>query len=296
MEFFVSWTSRDPVIQKYDQEANVLISPYYVTNTWSISKWKTLPAKLFVDSGAYSINEKTLCPEDILKRQTHISKKWPNHKKLYFCHPDLIIPMRSSFIETNKIINISLERAKKYINLIKKNKNQCIPVGVIHGFDEETLLLSYQELYNAGYRHFAIGSLAIRISHSKKQCLKAIKTITEFSDNPVHLFGVLLPSHSFCHQVELDSFDSAAPAKLGYYGTVLYGPNLEHYVISPSAKQKIRDRFWRFRKATDEPFHCDCPICKFNPQILNSKDDKRSKINRIIHNYFQIKWATEKIT
>lgn len=296
MEFFVSWTSRDPVFQEYDNEANILISPHFVNHSWTIENWKTTPARLFIDSGAYSVNERHLSVEEVLKRQIHIGQNWPTQKPLYFSHPDLIIPLGLSFSGISKRIKESNERAKKYITFIRKRKIKCKPVGVIHGFDEETILLSYQELLDVGYRYFAIGSLAIRITHSNTKCLKTIRTVCEVCKDPVHLFGILVPFHSFSEKVRLTSFDSAAPAKLGYFGTVLYGPQLNHFIIAPNAKQRMRDKLWKFRKAIDEPLPCNCPICTSNYEKLNAKNDNQSKANRIVHNYFQVKWATQKIT
>lgn len=295
MEFFVSWTRQDPVFHEYDSNANVLISPHYVNHSWNISKWQKLPHKLIIDSGAYSVNEKSFSCDDILRRQTFMTDGWDDQNNLYFSHPDLLIPLKATFSTMNQQISKSLDRAKKYISKIRKKKIKCNPIGVIHGFDEETLISSYNELIDSGYKHFAIGSLAVRISHSKNLCLTAIKILSDFGVKPLHVFGVLWPSHAIENYYKLSSFDSAAPSKLGFYGTVLYGPKLDHYVISPNSKQKLRDRFWKFRKSLDNPLPCDCPVCKLNSKRLNSTNEKKSKIDRIIHNYFQIKWATEKI-
>jgi len=295
MDFFASWTRQDPIFQDYDSGAKVLVSPHQVNQNWNISKWKKNPQTLIIDSGAYSISKKSLSCNDILERQLFMTDGWNDHDNLYFCHPDLIIPLKSSFSEKNTLIIKSLERAKKYICIIREKKIKCNPIGVIHGFDEETLLSSHSELCNFGYKHFAIGSLAIRISHSKDMCLTAIKILSDFGVKPLHIFGVLWPSHVNDDKNDLSSFDSAAPSKLGFYGTVLYGPKLEHYIISPNSKQRMRDQFWKFRKSLKEPLSCECPVCRLNPRGLNSKNDKQSKINRIIHNYYQVKWATAQI-
>lgn len=295
MEFFVSWTKKDPVFQSFDPNANVLVSPHYVPQSWSVSDWTVLPSTLLLDSGAYSINEGSMTYQNVLDRQISMSKGWNDHKKLYFCHPDLLIPRGCGFYRMNCIIRESLDRAKRYIDLIKKKRIKCIPLGVIHGFDDETLISSYQELKSVGYKHFALGSMARRISHSKELCLDILRLLSDYFVSPLHLFGVLWPSYANTGSYNLTSFDSASPSKMGFYGTVLYGPDLNKYVIAPNSKQKMRDHLWKFRKSIETPLPCNCPVCSDDPMRLIQTNLSKAKSDRTIHNYFQIKWATEKI-
>ena len=295
MKFFVSWTSRDPCFQDYDHECNVLVSPANVPSLWNITNWKNLPNELFVDSGAFSIRGDVITPiENILKRQLFIAKGWPSSKNLYFSHPDLLLPLKSSFNDTNDRVALSLARAKEYFHLLSRSKTKAIPVGVIHGFDEETVLCTYCELKDIGYRHFALGSLGIRLSRHKKTCIKSIRTAQKYGVKPLHLFGVTLPlvANQDLDQ-DLESFDTSSPAKLGFYGTVLYGKPLKRYVIAPDSKQKFHDLSFTFREAITNPLPCKCPICKLDPQKLVRKPESEAKINRTIHNYFQIKWELQ---
>jgi len=296
MKFFVSWTKREPLFQEYDPECNILVSPSNVPLNWSVSHWKTQPRELFVDSGAFSVrnNQMRSCQE-ILQRQLDITKKWSQNRTLYFSHPDILIPIKCNFYKQNKITKMSMERARLYFELHSKKNTCSIPIGVIQGFDEETIVNSYYELINIGYTHFALGSIGIRLSRYKKLCVNAINIAQKYNIKPLHLFGITLPINGSNFSNGIDSFDSSTPAKLAFYGTVLYGSPIERYVISPNSKQTYRDRCFTFRKNLSNPMPCDCPVCKVDPNKLIAKNDPEAKINRIIHNYFQIKWATEKL-
>lgn len=294
MKFFVSWTTRDPVYHEFDPEAHILVSPNGVPKKWHTSLWSTLPKELFVDSGAFTKTSELPSVEDVLLSQISITTGWDEQKKLFFAHPDLILPLKSTFKNTNLLINQSLERAKKYLNLLHKKQIKALPIGVIHGFDEESLIGSYYQLKEVGYRYFALGSLALRFSRSKDTCLQAINIITDYGINPLHIFGVSWPMQEECRKYDIDSFDCSSPAKLGFYGSVLYGNPLKRYVIAPSAKQKLHDKFFNFRTSIDKPLPCTCPICSDDPNRLVPHQGTKAKQDRALHNYFQLKWATKK--
>ena len=294
MKFFVSWTSRDPVFQNYDPDCKVLVSPTNVPRNWTISEWRNLPDELFVDSGSFSI--KTNCfpsCKEVLDRQLLLSNNWPSSRTLYFSHPDVMLPVKVTFFELNKRINHSIERAKIYFDSLQRVRPNITPVGVLHGYDEETLLNTYLELRQMGYRHFALGSLALRRSTHRSLCLRAINICQRYEIKPLHLFGITWPINNLIETPEIASFDSSAPVKLAIYGTVLYGPPLKRYVIRPDAQQVYRDRCFKFRDSLSEPLACNCPVCKSDPDRIITKNGKEAKFHRTIHNYFQIKWETE---
>ncbi len=294
MKFFVSWSRRDPVFQEYDKECNILVSPANITQNWTISNWRTLPKILFIDSGAYSIrsNEIPAC-EEIFNRQRTISKYWPEDRKLFYSHPDILIPHKAHFEDQSKIINLSLERAKRYFDIITKSKCNAVPIGVIHGFDEESILNTYYELLDIGYRYFALGSIGSRMSKNKELCINTIKIAQRYDIKPLHLFGIT-PINNDEVLNDIASFDNAAPSKLGFFGTVLYGSPLKRYVIAPDAKQKYHDKCFSFRTSIPAPLPCECPICLVDPQRLIVKYGSKANQNRAIHNYFQLKWEIEK--
>ncbi len=295
MKFFVSWTKREPLFQKYDPFCNILVSPANVPNDWTIREWEVLPEELFIDSGAFSFRNNNIpsCQE-ILKRQLLIGQAWPKDKKLYFSHPDLLIPRKTTYKDQNSIIRRSIERGKEYIDRLYKFSSKAIPVGVIHGFDEESIVASYQVLKSFGYKNFALGSIGIRLSNHKSLCLSAIDIVEKYRIEPVHLFGITLPLGILNLSKTIFSFDSSTPTKLAFYGTVLYGTPLKRYVISPTAEQKFHMKCFTFRSSIPNPLPCECPVCKVDPKKLLEKYDSAAKFNRIVHNYFQIKWETEK--
>jgi len=296
MKYFVSWTRRDPIFQEYDKQCNVLISPANVRLNWSIENWTKLPNELLIDSGAYSFRNGQLpsCKE-IFERQCIIAKNWPTELKLYFSHPDLLIPLNTNFQKRNKIINLNIKRSKVYFDIVAKSKIPIIPIGVIHGFDEESILATYFELREVGYRYFALGSIGIRLSRYRELCINIIRTAQFYDIKPLHLFGITWPVKETDLPNDISSFDSSVPAKLGFFGTVLYGSPLKRYVIAPNARQIYHDKSFSFRESIPEPLPCECPVCKVDPTKLISKYSTESNQNRTIHNYFQIKWEIEKI-
>ena len=130
MKFIVSWTKREPIFQDYDPQCSVLVSPAGVPLNWSISKWKALPNELFIDSGAFSVRSNKIAScEELLERQIFMSKGWPSTQKLFFSHPDILIPVKTNFEDINKIINKSIERAEIYFDLLSKRNVNATPVG-----------------------------------------------------------------------------------------------------------------------------------------------------------------------
>lgn len=296
MKYYVSWTRRDPEFQLYDSSCNVLVSPAYVPQNWSILKWERLPANLFIDSGAFSYDpDNPPSCADILNQQIRISKGWPHNTGLYFAHPDMLIPRKTSFYDANQLIKLSVERAKTYFELIQNADTPAQPVAVLHGFDEESLLNTYEELKDLGYKKFALGSLAVRITQNKKKCIRALEIVEKYNIKPIHLFGITWPINGVNLTLSIDSFDTSSPAKLAFYGTVLYDSPPKRYVIAPNAEQQYRDSHFSFRDQINEPKPCKCPICIVDPNQLVPKSTKEAKTSRAIHNYFQIKWETSKI-
>lgn len=294
MKYFVSWTSREPEFQEFDPDCNVLVSPTNVPLSWTITDWQKLPKELFIDSGAFSVkSNRKPSVLDVLKSQIRMSKKWPTDRKLYFSHPDILIPIKAHYSSYNKIIKQSLERAKEYFRLLRKSKSDAIAVGVIQGFDEESILHSFAELKEVGYRYFGLGSLGIRITLYRKFCLDVIRMVQKYEIAPLHLFGITLPiiEKLSINSKQVVSFDTSTPAKLAFYGTVLYGNPLKRYVISPNPTQKHYEKSFNFRQGIDKPLLCNCPVCNSGGEKLVQKFERDAKKYRTIHNYFQIKWA-----
>jgi len=294
MKYFASWTSRDPHYHDYDNDASILVSPMLVPQYWNVSCWNNIPKELFIDSGAYTKSNKLPSCRDVLSRQIAISKGWDFGRSTYFSHPDIIIPLKASYPQIVQIIKSSIERARDYFALLNKKKIQVIPIGVLHGFDEESLLCSYYELKNFGYKYFALGSIAQRFSTDKSTCLKTIETVLLHGVDPLHLFGITWVLQDQNGSLPIHSFDCSAAAKLGFYGTVLYGTPLRRYVIAPSSKQIMHDESFSFREAIPEPLPCNCPICIEDPSRLLPTKGSQAKHARSLHNYFQLKWNTMK--
>ena len=295
MQYFISWTNIDPEFQQYDKNCNILLSPKLLYSNWDITKWKTFPKRLFIDSGVYTAgNREMKNPEEILQDQIYICKKWPDEKLLYLSHPDVILPYNITYKECQKLINLNLERAKIYFDLINRMKRNLKPIGVIHGLCEEDILNSFYELVEIGYSFFALGSLGIRLSKNRRIVLDLLNIVNDYCLDPIHIFGITIPLIQKSSNFNFASYDTSTPIKLAYFGTVLYGTPLKRYLIAPSKKQIQRDKNFSFRIPIEKPMFCNCPICIINPNALLEGNANTIKYNRIIHNYFLLKWSTTK--
>ncbi len=295
MIYYITWTNCDPEFQVYDDDCNILLSPSLLPKSWSTLQWKTLPKRLFIDSGVYSSGSKDIkdC-EDVLVDQLRICKYWPENRPVYFSHPDIIIPYKATFNEGQKLIKLNIERAKRFKEEVKKTNKIIRPVGVIHGLYEDDILNSFFELKSIGYEYFAIGSLSGRLVKNRELVIRLLQNLSDYNINPIHIFGITIPLIEKSRKFNFSSYDTSSPIKLAYYGTVLYGPPIARYVISPSRKQIQRDRSFSFRVHIQKPEYCECPVCSLNPNALLERDSTKVKFNRIIHNYFQLKWSTIK--
>lgn len=295
MEFYVTWTECDPVFQNYDPECRLLLSPSLLTINWSVKKWTVKPYSLFIDSGSYS-SDRDIPVNLILKDQVRIIKGANQDGNIYFAHPDIILQTCIPYHEEIRFIKKNLARAQEYIDLVYKQQIDVCPVGIIQASSEEDFLCSFYQLKDMGYSYFGVGSISKRMIKEKNLLPKILKIIQTQNIKPVHLFGIspfFLTDTSLFRVIA--SFDTSAPIRLGYYGTVLYSNPFRRYVIKPNAYQKHRDKNFAFRLHLEEPFNCECPICKEDPFALLNPDKKVGKTNRIIHNYFQIKMESTKI-
>lgn len=292
--FFVSWTKCEPEFQFYDSECNILISPPLMPKNWTTREWEQYPNKIIVDSGIYTSSKQSLnTVENVFEMQFALVKKFPTERECFFSHPDVIIQKNLSFYDESIIIKSNLKRAYEYIKLLKQKNIFRKPIGVIHGFDPDTVYFSFQELSRMGYEFFGIGSLSIRSINNKSLIRDILSFSSELGIKPLHVFGLTLPFHSGLNEFSINSFDTSTPVKLAYNGTVLYDNPLKRYIIKPNNYQELRAGVYTFRTIIEKPLKCNCPICEKDSDnlIVGTPDEQKKK--RMIHNYFQLKWSIQ---
>lgn len=122
------------------------------------------------------------------------------------------IPTLSSE-EQERRVNLTLEKAKEFIEVYKEFGSKFIPVGVIQGTTPESYALQLPEYVDMGYRYIGIGGLVFR---SDKEIQKIVENLVEKRRDlgkPVwiHLFGIFRPKlQSFFRNAGVNSFDSAS--------------------------------------------------------------------------------------
>lgn len=292
-KFFCSWTRVDPEFQIYDDEANLLLSPTILSKNWDVTKWSKLPARLYIDSGIYSNVKSRPTEKSILAEQLRISQNL-SEIPVYYSHPDILIPTGTDYRAADFLIRENLKRASIFLRLFKEKSVNGIPVGVIHGFDYETIYLTYQELIKMGYEYFAIGSLSVRINYERTLVIEILNFLIRAGIKPIHVLGITLPLLNEIKSNAFSSFDTAAPIKIAHNGSVLYSPPLKRYIIRPNSLDSLRAKVYSFRIPIPDPLECRCPVCIEDKEQLVGDNNALIRNKRSLHNYFILKWETEK--
>jgi len=112
-------------------------------------------------------------------------------------------------LEKDNRIKITLENARKFLELHKKNNYHYIPIGVAQGYDLNTYKKSVKSLIKMGYSYIGIGGL---VQYNSDFILDVLKEINPYISNvKLHLFGVLRPNYlKEFENLGVTSFDSAS--------------------------------------------------------------------------------------
>lgn len=159
--------------------------------------------KVFYDCGAYSYKNEDVPPIDaknayekyfqIAKTEDLVTS--PDHMLIKNCN----IKKRMEF---NK------KESEIFINLVS---DKFIPIATIHGTDVKKQLQYGKYLTNLGYKHLAIGGLAIR-AKNKNYVTSTVETIrNKFPDVYIHVFGISAPYYvEKWKELKINSFDGSS--------------------------------------------------------------------------------------
>lgn len=291
--FYISWTKLEPEFQQYDTSCNILLSPSLLRGGWNCRMWEHLPKRLMIDSGVYTAQGK-LHTSEVLHSQRKLAEGSDEIAEVFFPHADQIIPPGLTFAEEQAAIRENMKRAHRYLREFRAAGLQGTPVGVIHAFDEESMYYCYRTLSSMGYRSFGIGSLSVRSKKSKTSVKQVLETAINLGIGPLHIFGITLPFYTEDPGPGIISFDTSTPIRMAYNGSILYHGPLRRYILRPEGYQKERAHQFAFNTILHEPKPCSCPVCSVDPLQLISGSESEKKRNRMIHNYFQLRWELER--
>jgi 7-cyano-7-deazaguanine tRNA-ribosyltransferase len=301
MDFYVSWSHRDPLYQLYDRQCSMLISIMNVTNVWKLSRFSLLPHQVMLDSGSYGYVANQLplpTPREVFQRQLAIIAD--TDVPTIICAVDKPMLGRTlSLTERNQAIDKTIANAWELKVLMaeydkndesgKRRRYLIEPLAVIQGYDTATLKYCAKHLLALGYTHFGIGSMAHL--YDTEEIVKRVKVVQSLVGTSVHVFGVTaIETLKQLNEIGVTSVDSARPIKAAIYNEILYSEPYRRFGIAGS-QYKAKDRKFGIDKMLSELFiSCPCPVC--NNSVNNDLlylGVRKYLLLRAIHNYYHVK-------
>jgi len=293
LDFYVSWSHSDALYSDYFESCPLLISAIS-RNTYSLKRFKKVPLKLIIDSGAVFYAKKNLKykVKDIFEEQLKLAMPLLNKCPITLVHADEPLLNKKTVSEKFDAVQKTIVNAQEYMNLAKRNsivqENKLSIMGVIQGYDLPSLRFSIFELQKLGYVKFGIGSL---LGKSVDVQIELIKFASELvgAEN-LHVFGVTgIPQIKEMKNMKIASFDSSRPTKAAIYHQVFYSDPFQTFVIDQSKIDK------RQGQRLDAPLACDCPICKINQNDIFNISHRKYTLLRSIHNYYHFSKTINRI-
>lgn len=290
MDYYISWTHSDPVYQQFLPGCRVLVSPPNVNLAWHTDRWPTLPQELLLDSGAfqYQRSGRSTDPASVLQRQLQMVAGITI--PIGICHLD--VPM----LGTRTIAELERRMTQNLTNahwLINQTQTERLPshirlIGVIQGYNVESVNLAALALADMGYTHFALGSLAGMVASAKTELLRRIEAALEAVGPALHVLGVssaaLLPE---LVRLGVASADSGAPIHEAWRGGIFYSQPFRRYKLS-SPHMREWQRSYRFSEILSEPLPCACLVCQEDSSRLIEPKGKHFVNLRALHNYYHL--------
>lgn len=287
MDLFMCWADTDPLYQEHFPNCNIQISLSNVPLSWNIKRFPVLPAKIMLDSGAYSLinnPHKKLNPVAIFEQQLRIAEG--STIPTILCHLDVpLLPGLDDTLEIYHHLERTILNAHQFM---EHYRSAHLPpnfksLGVIQGNNYDTISFCARELQRIRFDQLGIGSLAAL--YDTRSILERVGYAIHCVGSNLHVFGVSAPETvAQLRSMGIRSFDSSTPMKTAMYNTVLYSHPLRRYGLPGSAVQ-------RNLTCLDKPLPCDCPICTKDPTLIMGVGSKKANNMRAIHNYYH--WRKE---
>lgn len=290
MKYYVAWVDSDPVFQEYLPSVGVLVSPPSVTHAWHTKQWPTAPLSLILDSGGYQNRRRrlSLTPDEVLKRQLHILADYPG--SVGICHFDVPPVGKQGVSARDRHLAQNLAHAEW---LLLQAKQLSLPenaylIGVIQGYDIETVFFSGLALADLGYQHFALGSLAGMVASSRERLLRRVEAALEAVGPNLHILGVSSPPLlAELVRLGIRSADSSAPMHEAWRGGLFYSRPFRRFKI-PSPHFKEWQRSYSFAEVLPAPLPCECPVCQTDTSMLMQPLGRQAIHRRAIHNCYHL--------
>lgn len=320
MEFFVAWYYGDPEYQSIDKNCSVALSLTNVPRSWTVNKWDYTPRKLIVGCGPYDRRKKSGLEgnKQILKRQLDLVDDF--NGDVFLPNPDFRLLKKHGKKELIQRWKLNLLNAKRHMDEFQKQTppKNVRPLGVIHGFNEKSLIECAHYLKKIGYEYFALGSQETISRLDRGSIATFINTLSK-EVNYLHVLGVssmdLFKEYSVSN---VSSIDSSTPIKEAFTNGFYFSQPLQRFKICTERLNVNWIKKWGYANLLCNPIWekkcnhlcenlntnlkkrvikveqlptCGCPVCrKFGIQqglLLIGKKIYNNR--RALHNYFHIK-------
>lgn len=290
MEFFIAWTDSDPEYQLYDGNCSLLLSPPVFSRAFRATRLQRLPKRLLIDSGAYTLRRQAgnrFTQADLFNWQMTLLEGVDLAKtKVLLSHLDDPLDPGLAPSVAYQRMESTLARAWDFLSLAERSglRTQVELIGVIQGYDLDSIRWSAREMKRLGFHRFGLGSLAML--YNPLEIARRVQAAVDEIGTDLHLFGITsVRVLRAVRDLGVASIDSARPVKEAMFYVLLYSEPFRRYALAGHRREDMGGQ------QLADALPCDCPICRDDPTPLFQTGAKRYTNARAIHNYFHLKQA-----
>jgi len=289
MKFFVAIYPGDAKFHNFLSPENFNYGYLYSISSFNseniMKHFEGFTGDVIIDAGSFKFIDKENLPisqKQVLLKQIKLAKKLVTANRIIICHLDFPLKLDQSEREMRKRINITLENAMEFKSLFNTfNFNgKVYSMGIIQGYDEESIRSCYEILKDLDFDFYGIGGLAMLVQTAVgkwRVALKRIEYIIELlgkRSKNLHIFGVnnlkILQKIGEC-RMNIHSIDSSSPTKAAFNSRIF-----------------INGRQKDFRKMNTSSLKCACPVCVQLKEKVLLRGKKIYNNIRAIHNLYDL--------
>lgn len=289
MEFYVSWSHSDALYTDYFPDSPILISAL-PDNRWALKRFNSKPKKLIIDCGSvfYVRQRKRPMVKDIFELQRSFIEESEQGCDITLVHFDEPMLNKKTLSERYQAMERTLFNAYEYLQLVRQSEldKSINCMGVIQGYDRESIRYSAFELKRIGYSKFGIGSLLAKGHNKQVELIQYAIEVVGASN--LHVFGVTgITQMSAMIDMGVKSIDSSRPTMAAAFFQVFYSNPFRTYYLSDSRAKPTADN------RISNPLPCDCPVCLNQKSEILIPSPREYMRLRSIHNYYHLVRALE---
>lgn len=288
MEFFVSWTDSDPEYQLYDLNCSMLISPPVFPRVFRLTRLSRIPRRVWIDSGAYTLRTRygqNFSQKDLFRWQLDILEGVDlAQTSILLSHLDQPLEPGLPPLEAYRRIEGTIARAWDFLCLAQRAgiERHVELVGVIQGYDADSIRWCSRELKRLGFHRFGLGSLALL--YQPQEIETRVRAAVDEVGPGLHVFGVSsVGVIRTLRALGVASIDSSRPVKEAMFYVLLYSEPFRRFALAGRRRNDMGG------KQLKRGLPCECPVCRDNPRQMFQVGAKKYTNLRAIHNYWHLK-------